>query len=141
MTLQTLSRRRRRGASIIIAITMIGFVAVALTLVGQLTQLDARRTADERVSAQLRMMLLAGQDWLSANVDSLKPGPNDVPLPDSLSEGSLRAINELSSRADERQFVLVAVLLNREQSQELTIQRGPGGWRVIKAALMPLRRR
>lgn len=131
----------RRGASMIIAITMIGFVAIALAMVGQLATLDARRTADEHAGTQLRMMLLAGQDWLLNNMDAVKPGENHIPLPASLADGTLVAQPSPDAAANNRQVVIRATLLDREQSQTLVIVRSSDAWSIASAELGALRRK
>ncbi len=136
-----LPARQRRGAAMIIAITMISLVAVALVMIGRLTTLDAQRTFDERTGTQLRMMLLAGQDWLASNMDAATPGENAIPLPAALADGTLVAEVAPADFSDRRRIVVRAVLFDRSESQSIIFARTESGWSQVTAELEPMRRK
>ncbi len=123
----------------IVAISMVLAVGVALVLIGRLTILDAKRTHAELIDAQLRLMLLAGQDWALVNADALHAGSQSVPLPALLADGTVTITVDPSSLEDRRRIEMQATWLDATQSQSLIYAKGGTGWALIDTQLQAVR--
>lgn len=131
MSQSTRPSRQRRGAALIIAVSMIALVAVAMVMIAKLVSVDAGRTREEATAAQLRLMLLAGQDVATEQVDALSPDSPAVTLPSTLADGTLTIEIDPSGSETRKRVIIRAVLLDRRAAESVTFERSAGGWTLV----------
>jgi len=87
-------RSRHRGFMVIVAVSMIAFVALALAVVMQTLAADARNSDELAQAAQLRQLLTAGELTARAMIEQNQLPESDstvpVPLPRQLQDGGAR---------------------------------------------------
>ena len=150
MTQTTQPPAIRPAFAMIMAVALVALVALALGAVLSLFRLDLDRTARAVEQAQLRQMLLAGERAAREQLETAPPdaanaaqgAPVSVPLPAALSANG--AALELkfapvagTDGAPAAQVTVVATLERGTMTQTLGYEKGPQGWRLMRATLAP----
>lgn len=137
-------RRAQRDAGIATfsAVVMLTIVMIAVTSLTHYFAHQARYTRDEVADAQLRQLLLVGEQYARANANRFEPTgeplqnepKNDVPLPRTLRDaGASLRVERVSSRgapvdtewSRSRSVRVTASLGDRQMSQVVSYLLGP----------------
>jgi hypothetical protein len=132
-----IARRRRSGFAMVIAIMLMGIVAVTLGCITTTFTLDAQRTRTQAQAAQLRQLLVAGaliaQTHLSESNDTQAI---NVPLPAGLnSRAALGLQFEPTDPSGQRIVIVAATVGNRRLTQRLQFIRQTRGWSLVAAEM------
>ena len=126
---------RSRGFATLTALTLLAFVAVLLTAMGTWIGLDARRSHEAAVEAQLRQLLLAGA---AIAIASDGHAANDVALPPALAADGARLIVRAANTSESaRRVTIEATIGDRQSRQVITLARRGDRWVMTDAALDP----
>jgi hypothetical protein len=128
-----IARRRDSGFAMVMAIMLMGIVAITLGTMGMTFSLDAQRTRGQAESAQLRQLLLAGAEMAGENLTASDGTRNiEVALPSEL-EGKLELEIGASNGSGERVVVVDAMLEGRRMIQRLHYVRERNQWNLVAA--------
>lgn len=124
---------RRGGFAMIVALTVLAFVALAVTLVAQLASEDAQRTVAGRRETQARLLFMAGlrvaEARLAAN-EPIVPGP--IALPGEVD--ATLTIDAVESPTPDRSIVTMST---GAVGQRATFLRGAdGAWALDRAEIV-----
>ena len=132
--------RTRRGFASLLAVALLGLVAVAAVALFALASADYRRTQYSQQSAQLRQMLMAGatqvmnesKDWLATP----QVASHSIALPEELAQqGGATTFSVLPHNDGTCEARIVATLGSHHASQVLTLQRENQKWKISRAQL------
>lgn len=126
---------RRRGFTIILAIVLLGLVAVAATMIVHQLGYELRRTRTAYEDAQLRQLLLAGAQQVQMRGDQYrsqeKMDPQAVNVPTSLTaEGASVSISSDPSTRHAGDIRIIAHLGARDAEQTLHWDQASHQWNV-----------
>ena len=128
-------RRRHRGVTMIIAVTLLALTSAAAVAVGGLVLTDLKRTQRESDESQLRQLLLAGAADVSARLQQPGEPPKEWPvkLPDEL---TARGASLNVTAAGSGVFSVRAKCAGQIREQRLTYKRETAGnWRLVSSDL------
>ena len=134
------SRKPRGGFASVIAVALIGLVAVALATMASLFAVEMRRTVRHTADVQVRQLLTAGAFAAPANVgDGVTERSVKVALPEDLSTaGATLELHVRPHDGHDEVTVLVRVdakLDEVRRSQLLTFCRDGSRWELVSAVL------
>lgn len=132
--------RKNRGFAMLLALAMLGLVAMLLIFLAHYFAWENKRTRSINADAQLNQLLLAGAHDAWAKAKTWQGAPPTEPwkldLPKALAED--HATVSLASHSDSAENVTVTVDAhydNQQASQTLHLQHGTGGWGLKSAEL------
>ena len=128
---------RRRAFATVMAVVMIGVVAVSLAAVAASFTADYRRTQNARSDAQLRQLLCAGAiDAVERSKSLPVDVPTerfDVPIPSELAGRNCRLFIDLASQRDGISAQITAQVNEQTAQQTVAFARKGGAWKVASA--------
>lgn len=132
--------RTRRGFASLLAVALLGLVAVAAVALFALASADYRRTQYSQQSAQLRQMLMAGATQVMSESKDWPATPqvtsHSITLPDELArQGGATTFTVLPYNDGTYEARIVATLGSHHASQVLTLQRENQKWKISRAQL------
>jgi hypothetical protein len=128
--------RRRGGFAMIMALMLMGMVALTIAAFGVAITSEARRTAMLADQAQLRQLLLAGTQAAEAQLPEMQPRKKiAVPLPEVLVKrgAAVELQFEPAESSGERIVHVDAVYDGHRYIQRLHFARKGQGWELIAA--------
>lgn len=130
----------RRGFASLMAVALLGLVAVTVMALFALASTDYRRTQYAQQSAQLRQMLLAGATQVMQESKDWPVAPqlpaHSIQLPDELArQGATVTLTIMPHNDGTCEALLAATLGTHRASQMLTLQRQNEKWKIIRAEL------
>ena len=137
MRLTPLRHRRRAAFATLVAIILMGLIALMLTTVGMIFAADARRTRSQRDDAQLRQLLTAGAVMARNQLDrSPTTQPTAVALPSEI-ESKLNITLAREKDGDHVTATVHAAIGRRSVEQVVRFERRSGKWQAATATLQP----
>ena len=132
--------RSRRGFASLLAVALLGLVAVTAVALFALASTDYRRTQYNQQSAQLRQMLMAGATEVLNESEEWPATPNvpahAIALPDALAhQGASLNLAVGPGSNGKCEAHLTATLENHHATQVLALQRQNEKWKVLSARL------
>jgi type II secretory pathway component PulK len=129
--------RKNRGFAIIIAIFMIAFVGITVAIIGDDFYRQSRRSTLAEDDAQLRQLLIAGQEILHSRLSASKTPDDPIPLPQILTDRQAHlAIQSASSDSSSTHtFTISAALPHRTISQRVSYSLDNSKWILTSAEL------
>jgi hypothetical protein len=130
-------KRRRSGFAMILAVALLGMIAMTLTAIGITCSMQAMRTRTLAQEAQLRQLLLAGAQAAHARLQASAAVDGPVKLPDDLSQvgDKLILIARPSADSDQAIIEIRAALDQHGSSQTVHFSRQNGAWQINSAGL------
>jgi type II secretory pathway component PulK len=127
--------KSRSGIAMILAIFLIGFVALTLAGLGETLTTQIQRTVRARQDAQLRQLLLAGAEiaQVRLNVGLALDAPIELPAILRAQDATLQL--KSSDDADEKRVEALAKFEGVSLSEELSFGQTSGHWQMIDAQL------
>jgi hypothetical protein len=130
---------RRRGYTVILAVTMLGLVAVAATMIVHQLGYELQRTRTTYEDAQLRQLLLAAAQDIAAREESSdsvgKGKPRELELPESLKQqGESVSIAVVDAGTPAEGIRIIARFNQREATETLHFDRDAKRWTVLEPA-------
>ena len=130
----------RRGFASLLAVALLGLVAVTAVALFALASADYRRTQYNEQTAQLRQMLMAGATEVVNESTGWPAAPQvtsrSIALPDELArQGGAMTFTVLSHNDETCEARIVATLGPHHASQVLTLQRQNEKWKISGAQL------
>ena len=132
-----MNTRRRNGFATLIAIVLMGLIALILTTVTMIFAADARRTRSQRDEAQLRQLLTAGAAMAKGQLDR---APTTQPAPITLPAELNAKLHFTLAREQDADHVIAtihAALAKRSIEQVVRFERRDGKWQATDATLQP----
>jgi type II secretory pathway component PulK len=128
---------RPRGFAAILAITMVGLVAVTLASLGILFAGEARRTRTRAGDVQLRQLLIAGS---VAAKQSITQTPNvasniDIALPRELADNGGQVTLAIQPNGEKTTVLVKAKFENRRAEETLHFTRDGAAWKLSRVDL------
>jgi type II secretory pathway pseudopilin PulG len=129
---------RRRGFTIILAVVLLGLVAVAAAMIVHQLGYELQRTRTAYEDAQLRQLLLAGAEQVETHGDQYrqqgKMEPQALDLPTSLAtQGASVSISSDQSAQRAGDILIIAHLGGRDAQQTLHWDDASHQWSVAPA--------
>ena len=133
-------KHSRRGFASLLAVALLGLVAVTAVALFALASADYRRTQYNEQTDQLRQMLIAGATQVMSESKDWPAAPqvtsHSISLPDELArQGGAMTFTVLSHNDETCEAHIVATLGPHHASQVLTLQRQNEKWKVAGAQL------
>lgn len=129
----------RRGFASLLAVALLGLVAVTAIALFALASADYRRTQYNEQSAQLRQMLMGGATQVMSESKDWPKAPqviHSIALPDELArQGGAMTFNVLPHKDGTCEARIVATLGSHHASQILTLQRENEKWKISGAQI------
>lgn len=140
-TLKTPRVCASRGFMFFLAVLMIAFVATAMLATSGVVSVDARRTLNRSMQAQLDQLLLAGTEDAIVRMNSnSQPAPGsrwDSPLPpDLVGSATLHTTVVSIDPSTGATLSIRATLTNRTSEQTLQLRPDNRTWRILSATLL-----
>jgi type II secretory pathway pseudopilin PulG len=127
---------RHIGFALMMTLVLIGMVAITLASLGMTTYLQIQRTQLETQQAQLRQLLLAGEQAARARLSTSAPIDGAMTLPDSLtSDEAALTLRSENVGQDQATVYIDATLGRRQMSQTVHFIRQGEVWRLDSAEL------
>jgi hypothetical protein len=138
--LKTRREEATRGFMFFLAVLMIAFVATAMLATSGMVSVDAKRTLNRSVQAQLDQLLLAGAADAIVRLNSNPPpAPDatwDIPLPPDLAgSATLHTTVVATDPTTGTTLSIRATLADRTSEQTLHLQSTSGAWHIVSADL------
>lgn len=135
----TRTRQRRRGFAMVIAIVMVGLIAMSLATLGITFALQASRTQSQAEEAQLRQLLLAGAQAACAQATA-NSGPHpaiwSLSLPNVLCrQGATVTLETFFDSSGRLLIHIEAALPHRRLAQDVRFKQEGGAWHLVLAEL------
>ncbi|HEX5245235.1 MAG TPA: hypothetical protein VFW23_18385 [Tepidisphaeraceae bacterium] len=132
--------RSRRAFASLIAVALLGLVAVTAVALFALASADYRRTQYNQQSAQLRQMLMAGATQVMSQSKAWPTAPrvtsHSIAQPDELArQGGAITFSVLPQMDGTCEAQIIATLGTHRASQVLTLQRQKQKWEITGVQL------
>jgi hypothetical protein len=133
--------RRRRGFAMIYALTILGLVAMALYVLAAHFSFEMHRTNNTQTDAQLHQLLLAGNDFVTAEAakwpEQIEFKLANVAVPTAPVDTKITAaIKLLSSEAGVAKVEVSADRKPQNAVENLTLKFSDGHWHLTGAELI-----
>lgn len=129
-------RQQHRGFTIILAVVLLGLIAVAVAMIVHQLGYELRRTRTAYEDAQLRQLLLAGAQDVASNSDRYngqgQMTPQKVKLPKSLEDaGASLSVTRQEAPGKTGDIGITARVGSREASESLRWEESSHRWSVV----------
>jgi type II secretory pathway component PulK len=130
----TRTRQHRGGFALMLAIVLLGLVAMTLVAIAATSFMQSQRSRALAEDAQLRQLLLAGADVAVSRLEKSAPLDATIPLPESLTEQGATLMLHGQTDGDHQTVDITATLDRRNLTQRLHLVHGTS-WQVVSAEL------